>query len=44
MQKSMVTTALTLPGHRITRSLGVVRGLTVRSRSFIGDTAGAACA
>ena len=40
MQKSMVTTALTLPGHRITRSLGVVRGLTVRSRSFIGNFAG----
>ena len=40
MQKNMVTTALTLPGHRITRSLGVVRGLTVRSRSVIGNFAG----
>ena len=40
MQNSMVTTALTLPGYRITRSLGVVRGLTVRSRSVIGNFAG----
>ena len=40
MQKSMVTTAFTLHGHRITRSLGVVRGLTVRSRSVIGNFAG----
>lgn len=41
MQKSMVTTAFTLPGYRVTRSLGVVRGLTVRSRSVIGNFAGA---
>ncbi len=33
----MVTTALELPGHRIVRNLGVVRGLTVRSRSVIGN-------
>jgi uncharacterized protein YbjQ (UPF0145 family) len=32
----MVTTAFELTGHRITRSLGVVRGVTVRSRSMIG--------
>lgn len=32
----MVTTAFELPGHRITRSLGVVRGVTVRSRSVVG--------
>ena len=41
MQKAMVTTALSLPGYRITRSLGVVRGLTVRSRSIVGNFAGA---
>ena len=40
MHKSMVTTAFTLPGYRVTRSLGVVRGLTVRSRSVIGNFAG----
>ena len=31
-----VTTALELPGYRITRNLGVVRGIVVRSRSLIG--------
>lgn len=37
MQDAMVTTALTLPGYKIVRTLGVVRGLTVRSRSIIGN-------
>src|SRR6267378_2209834 len=37
MQDAMVTTALSLPGYRIVRNLGVVRGLTVRSRSIIGN-------
>ena len=32
----MVTTAFELTGHRIVRSLGVVRGVTVRSRSMLG--------
>jgi uncharacterized protein YbjQ (UPF0145 family) len=32
----MCTTAFELTGHRIVRSLGVVRGVTVRSRSMIG--------
>jgi uncharacterized protein YbjQ (UPF0145 family) len=40
MQDALVTTALTLPGYRIVRSLGIVRGLTVRSRSIIGNIAG----
>ena len=30
---TMVTTALELPGYRIVRNLGVVRGLVVRSRN-----------
>jgi uncharacterized protein YbjQ (UPF0145 family) len=34
---SMVTTALELPGHRIVRNFGVVRGIIVRSRSVIGN-------
>lgn len=38
---SMVTTALELPGHRIVRNLGVVRGVTVRSRSVFGTIGGA---
>lgn len=33
----MVTTAFSLDGFRITRTLGVVRGITVRSRSVIGN-------
>ncbi|AFL89548.1 hypothetical protein Terro_3331 [Terriglobus roseus DSM 18391] len=32
----MITTALELPGYRIVRSLGVVRGIVVRSRSVFG--------
>jgi uncharacterized protein YbjQ (UPF0145 family) len=34
---SMVTTAFTLDGYRVVRNLGVVRGITVRSRSLIGN-------
>ena len=34
---SMVTTALELPGHRIVRNIGLVRGITVRSRSIVGN-------
>ena len=41
MQDSMVTTALNLPGYRVVRSLGVVRGITVRSRSIVGNFFGA---
>ena len=36
MNPAMVTTAFELPAHRIVRSLGVVRGVTVRSRSLVG--------
>ena len=32
----MVTTAFTLDGYRIERNLGVVRGISVRSRSVFG--------
>jgi uncharacterized protein YbjQ (UPF0145 family) len=32
----MVTTNLQLDGYRVVRNLGVVRGITVRSRSVIG--------
>lgn len=37
MQDTMVTTALTLPGYKVVRNLGVVRGITVRSRSIVGN-------
>jgi uncharacterized protein YbjQ (UPF0145 family) len=33
---TMVTTAFELPGYRVARSLGLVRGITVRSRSVLG--------
>ena len=33
----LVTTALTIDGYRIVKNLGVVRGITVRSRSIIGN-------
>ena len=31
-----VTSALEFPGYRVVRTLGVVRGITVRSRSVLG--------
>jgi uncharacterized protein YbjQ (UPF0145 family) len=31
-----VTTAFDLPGHRVVRNLGVIRGIVVRSRSIVG--------
>jgi uncharacterized protein YbjQ (UPF0145 family) len=36
MDEEMTTTAFTLEGYRIVQSLGVVRGVTVRSRSLLG--------
>ena len=36
MQHNMTTTAFTLEGYRVTTTIGVVRGITVRSRSVIG--------
>jgi uncharacterized protein YbjQ (UPF0145 family) len=33
----MVTTAFVLDGHRIVKNYGVVRGITVRSRSIVGN-------
>lgn len=37
VDSSMVTTAFELPGYRIVRNFGVVRGIIVRSRSVIGN-------
>ncbi|MCU0510499.1 MAG: YbjQ family protein [Anaerolineae bacterium] len=36
MDISMTSTTNDLPGYRVTRSLGIVRGITVRSRSVVG--------
>lgn len=40
LDDSMVTTAFELPGFRTVRNLGVVRGITVRSRSIVGNFLG----
>jgi uncharacterized protein YbjQ (UPF0145 family) len=37
---SMVTTNIELSGYRIVKNLGVIRGITVRSRSIFGNIAG----
>ena len=37
MTHPLTTTAFDLPGFRITKSFGVVRGIIVRSRSVIGN-------
>jgi uncharacterized protein YbjQ (UPF0145 family) len=36
----LVSTTNDIPGHRIVRHVGLVRGITVRSRSAIGNLAG----
>jgi uncharacterized protein YbjQ (UPF0145 family) len=38
---SMVTTTLELHGFRVVRNIGIVRGITVRSRSIFGTLGGA---
>ena len=40
MNPAMVTTAFGFEGRRITRYMGVVRGITVRSRSIVGNFVG----
>jgi len=37
----LVTTGTDITGYRVTRHLGVVRGITVRSRSIVGTLGGA---
>lgn len=37
MNRDMVTTGVELAGYRITKQLGIVRGITVRSRSVVGS-------
>ena len=37
MDEAMTSTTWTLEGHRIVQGLGVVRGVTVRSRSVFGS-------
>jgi uncharacterized protein YbjQ (UPF0145 family) len=40
MNAALTTTAFTIDGQRIVRSFGVVRGITVRSRSIFGTIGG----
>ena len=40
MDHKLTTTAFTLEGYKITRNLGVVRGIMVRSRSIFGSIGG----
>jgi len=40
MDAAWITTAFGFEGYRIIRNLGVVRGITVRSRSIVGNLAG----
>jgi uncharacterized protein YbjQ (UPF0145 family) len=37
MDHALVTTAFDIDGYRIVRNLGIVRGITVRSRSIFGN-------
>jgi uncharacterized protein YbjQ (UPF0145 family) len=37
VESMMVTTATELPGYRIVRNIGIVRGIIVRSRSLLGS-------
>lgn len=37
MDYKNITTSFELSGHKITKTLGVVRGITVRSRSIFGQ-------
>ena len=40
MVHEMTTTAFTIEGYRVTRTLGIVRGIVVRSRSIFGTLGG----
>jgi uncharacterized protein YbjQ (UPF0145 family) len=41
MKPEMVSLTFDLPNYRIVRNIGVVRGIVVRSRSVVGNLAGA---
>ena len=40
MEHALTTTAFVLDGYRVVQSLGVVRGITVRSRNIFGTIGG----
>lgn len=40
IDEQLITTSSTLEGYQITKHLGIIRGITVRSRSIFGNIAG----
>ncbi|MEO7524226.1 MAG: heavy metal-binding domain-containing protein [Ferruginibacter sp.] len=40
IDQQLITTSNSLEGYKITRHLGIVRGITVRSRSLLGNIGG----
>jgi|SRR5579863_3253131 uncharacterized protein YbjQ (UPF0145 family) len=40
MNHAMTTTAFAIDGYRVVRTVGIVRGITVRSRSIFGTLGG----
>src|SRR4249920_3368305 len=40
MDRALTTTTFTIEGYRVTRNLGVIRGIMVRSRSIFGSIGG----
>lgn len=40
VNEQLVTTSTSLEGYKITQHLGIIRGITVRSRSILGNFAG----
>jgi uncharacterized protein YbjQ (UPF0145 family) len=40
MDHTLVTTAFEIDGYKITKNLGIVRGITVRSRNIFGTIGG----
>ncbi len=40
IEQQLITTSNTLEGYRVTKHLGIIRGITVRSRSILGNIAG----
>jgi uncharacterized protein YbjQ (UPF0145 family) len=40
MDTLLITTSTNLDGYKVVKHLGVVRGITVRSRSVVGNVAG----
>jgi len=39
-RETLITTSTSLEGYKIVKQLGLVRGITVRSRSILGNMAG----